>query len=324
MIVECGLQPQDDIMIGFTEKQEDYDWESGGGATCFKGNNLAMTFSYNILSENICGAAWYADIDAKGTRIIGNAFWNNVAGGIYNEYAVDDTIVIGNAFHKSPVTAAMCTRLSVVENYFFECGLCWFSREWWMLRDSYMFCRKNIFLNPTYGYLLNAGKPFTNEGFTSNVVDRDRIYAADGAALLSDSGADKTLKSIEDIRKDYGFEQHGDLRPYRGQAAEEVVRDMGGSIVTFRIPWGKHSHEARPMLSNADFECRWPAAPHSPPSARRPRSSGGWPTATTTTCCSTARSIRAASTSRDGRRRRWSAIATRATPSAAAGTWRRT
>ena len=155
----------------------------------------------------------------------------------------------------------MCMRFNVVENYFFQSGLAWCSREWWMLRDSYMFSRKNVFNNPTYGYLLNYGKPFTQEGFTNSISDFNRIYQAGDAVLLCDSGTEKNYRTLDEIRKVYGFEMHGEVKPYRGQTADEAIAPLGGSVVTFRVPWGKHSHEARPMLSNADFECRWPAGP---------------------------------------------------------------
>jgi hypothetical protein len=35
---------------------------------------------------------------------------------------------------------------------------------------------------------------------------------------------------------------------------------MGGSVVTFRIPWGKHNGDARPMLANAQVNTPWPGA----------------------------------------------------------------
>ena len=222
MIIECDVAPDEDVMIGFTPEQEDYNWESGCGPTCFKGNNLAMTFSYNIVSDNK-GTGWYADIDAKSCRILGNAFWDNGGGAIYNEYAVDDTTVIGNAFYRCGVAAAMCMRLNVVENYFFQSGLSWCSREWWMLRDSYMLSRKNVFNNPTYGYLLNYGKPFTQEGFANSISDFNRIYQAGDAVLLWDTGTEKNYRTLDEIRKVYGFETHGDVKPYRGQSADEAI-----------------------------------------------------------------------------------------------------
>jgi hypothetical protein len=266
LIVECGFPAEADIMIGNVSDPENYQGEAGMGPTCFKGNMLSMIFAYNILADNTSGAAWYADIDGKGTRIVGNAFWNNTGGGIYNEYGIDDSLIIGNAFHKSPLTSAMCTRLTVTENYFFEAGTAWYSRDWWMFRDSYMTLRKNAFLNPTYGYLLNCGNgaggiTLSQRGFANCWVDFNRIWAASEAVLLNDNGAGKTYRAFEDIRKDYGFELHGEIKPYSNVTPEQAVAAMGGSLVTFRIPWGKRSGEARPMLGNADFECRWPAAP---------------------------------------------------------------
>ena len=41
---------------------------------------------------------------------------------------------------------------------------------------------------------------------------------------------------------------------------ESVAKEMGGSVVTYRVPWGKHSGEARPMLANSQIDARWPAA----------------------------------------------------------------
>ena len=34
---------------------------------------------------------------------------------------------------------------------------------------------------------------------------------------------------------------------------------MGGSAVTFRVPWGEKSHLARPMLSDAGINGKWPS-----------------------------------------------------------------
>ena len=34
---------------------------------------------------------------------------------------------------------------------------------------------------------------------------------------------------------------------------------LGGSVVTFRVPWGPNSHLARPMLSDAGINGKWPS-----------------------------------------------------------------
>ena len=35
---------------------------------------------------------------------------------------------------------------------------------------------------------------------------------------------------------------------------------MGGSTVTYRVPWGPNTHLARPMPSDAEINGKWPAA----------------------------------------------------------------
>ena len=102
-----------------------------------------------------------------------------------------------------------------------------------------------------------------------------------GAVLIDSYGSAVKKTSIEAVRKDLHWEEHGEILPLpRGvnatsgavhwqehgevlprdrQAAAEAVAAMGGSRVTFRVPWGRHSKEARPMLSYA--EGRWPSLP---------------------------------------------------------------
>ena len=79
--------------------------------------------------------------------------------------------------------------------------------------------------------------------------------------LINDGGAARQVKSIEDIRKIYGLELHGEVKPYDPKNNDLTPEAMGGSTVTYRIPWGKRTHEARPMLSDAGVECCFPAAP---------------------------------------------------------------
>jgi hypothetical protein len=130
--------------------------EPGLGPTSFKGENLGQVFSDNIVADNT-GTGWYADIGAKGCRIIGNAFWNNTGGSIYNEAAVDDSLIIGNYFHKNGMSSSCCVRMSVVDNFFDECGVVWHNRDWIGLRSSYMVLRGNAFFKPSGGYLADFG-----------------------------------------------------------------------------------------------------------------------------------------------------------------------
>jgi len=259
LIVECGQSAEEDI------SQVGAKYPEGGGPTVFKGNNLAMMFQYNIVAENRCGAGWYADIDTKSCRIIGNAFWNNPGGAIYNEYAVDDTLVMGNYFYQNDCVSAMCMRLNIVDNFFDQCAVTWHIREWWPMRNGYMFMRGNAFQNPPAGYLSNYGagwgrNPYP-EGFANCIVDFNRIRLAPDTVLLTDGGEAKKYKTIEEVRAAFGWELHGECEPYDAATGDLTPEAMGGSTVTFRIPWGKRSYEARPMLANADIETRWPAAP---------------------------------------------------------------
>jgi hypothetical protein len=259
LMVECGQSAEEDV------SQIGAKYPEGGGPTVFKGNNLAMMFQYNTVSENRCGAGWYADIDAKSCRIIGNAFWNNPGAGIYNEYAVDDTMVMGNYFFQNACTSAMCMRLNIVDNFFDDAGVVWHIREWWPLRNGYMFMRGNAFVNPPSGYLSNYGAGWGQnaypEGFTNCMVDFNKVRLGKDVALLNDGGDAKKYKAIEDVRAKFGWELHGECKPYDKAGNDLTPESMGGSTVTYRIPWGKRSYEARPMLANADMEDRWPAAP---------------------------------------------------------------
>ena len=73
--------------------------------------------------------------------------------------------------------------------------------------------------------------------------------------------AGKKLHSIEEIRKTYGWEIHGEGRVYDPQKNDLTPEFLGASTVTFRLPWGPKSHLARPMLSDAHINGKWPAAP---------------------------------------------------------------
>ena len=107
-----------------------------------------MVFAYNIVADCRGGAGWYADIDAKSCRIIGNAFWNLSGDGIYNEAGVDNTLVIGNYFYKCGASSSACRRLNIVDNFFEEGRVVWHSRDWGLDRYSYMLLRGNAFFNP--------------------------------------------------------------------------------------------------------------------------------------------------------------------------------
>ena len=275
LIVECGMRAEDDIRNDGTEA------EPGFGPTNFKGANLGMVFAYNILADCVGGPGWYADMQARSCRIIGNAFWNS--GGIYNEASVNDSLIIGNYFYQDGLASCSCVRLNVVDNFFYEGGVTWHCRDEWSVRNSYMLLRGNGFYNPKYGYLANFGRGYGRapypESFTNCMVDYNRIWIAppkgDAVAgsktlLINDGAGGKKYSNLEEIRQKFSWERHGEVLPSANQTAAQAVEAMGGSVATFRVPWG-NAGEARPMLSAADTEFRWPAVADGDPTPCMPQ-----------------------------------------------------
>ena len=103
IIVECGLRAENDILVVDIPSAA----VEGGGAHGFKGTMMGQNFLYNIVSDND-GAGWYADCsDSQSSRIVGNAFWDNLGGGIYNEACVADTIAQGNLFYRNGASSSV-------------------------------------------------------------------------------------------------------------------------------------------------------------------------------------------------------------------------
>ena len=261
LIVECSLLPEDDIFCAIIPG---YGAE-GGGPFVFKGSMQGLLFIHNILSDNLGG--WWADCSgSQSSRIIGNAFWDNAGGGIYNEAYVNDTITQGNVFYRNGIGSSVATRWNIVENLFVEGGIFWNNLDLNPLRDGYMLLRKNAFINPPPGGYLTGcasgwGQYAWPEVFRDCIVDRNRIWAAKDTVLINDGGV-KKCKTLAEVRKEYQWELHGEVKPYDKQkdTVQSVVKAMGGSVVTFRVPWGKHRGDARPMLANAQINTSWPGA----------------------------------------------------------------
>jgi hypothetical protein len=263
IIVECGQDAKDDIIIVDIPTA----MVEGSSPTVFKGTMMGMNFLYNIVSDNN-GAGWYADCsDSQSSRIVGNAFWDNAGGGIYNEASVADTIAQGNMFYRNGVSSSVCARWNVIDNLFFEGGVIWHNQDINPVRDTYNLLRGNAFINPKYGYLSDFsagwGQTASPQCFRGCMVDHNRFWTTPDTMLINDGGEGKKYKSLDDVRKEFGWEIHGKIQPYDKDkdTVESVVESMGGSIVTFRIPWGKHSGEARPMLANTHVRATWPGAP---------------------------------------------------------------
>jgi hypothetical protein len=236
-----------------------------------------MIFADNIISDEYGPSpGWYADCSGtQGCRIIGNAFWNGAW--IYNEYNVNDTFIQGNVFYRSDIVSRACTRLHVVENLFYESGrgsqgVQWSQHDSGSFRYGYMLLRKNAFVCPEasgMGYLYDCnahhGESDYPEAFRQCMVDYSRVWAPEGAVLINNEGEGKKYTSLAEIRKELGWEMHGQVLPYEKvkSTPQAAARAMGGDVVTFRIPWGKYSAEARPMLSDPTMEGVWPVLPFS-------------------------------------------------------------
>jgi hypothetical protein len=261
LLVECGLAPEDDFLIvdipGCVPE--------GYGPTVFKGNNLSMMFYDNTVSDTFNGAGWYADCaNVEGCRIVGNAFWDNPGGGIYNEALANDTMTQGNLFYRNGATSSVATRWNIIENLFYESGVAWCNLDLFPQRGGYMLLRRNAFVCPTSPYLQHFGTAWGQtaypEVFRQCMVDWNRVWANQGTTLIVDGGTGTKYNALAGIRKEFGWEIHGEVKPYNHETVEQAAAAMGGSVVTYRVPWGRHAGEARPMLANADLQGVWPAA----------------------------------------------------------------
>jgi hypothetical protein len=260
LIVDCSLKAEDDIL----PLDIPGCMPEGYGPTCFKGNMLSMLFIHNTMSENP-GGGWYADCPGvQSSRVIGNAFWDNPGGGIYNEAMVNDSVTQGNVFYRNGVGSSVATRWNLIENLFFEGGIFWNNLDLIPMRDGYMLLRRNAFVNPPNGYLGGWASGWGDyawpEVFRNAIVDRNRIWLAKGAPLIHDGA--KKYSTLDEVRKEFQWELHGEALPYQKErdTVESAAKAMGGSVATYRIPWGEHRGEARPMLASARGSCPWPGA----------------------------------------------------------------
>jgi hypothetical protein len=260
LIVDCSLDAKDDILpLDVANSMIE-----GYPPTCFKGDMLSMLFIHNIMSDNP-SYGWYADCpNAQSARLIGNAFWDNTGPGILNEAFVNDSVAQGNVLYRNDAASSVATRWNLIDNLFFEGGIAWNNLDNNPLRDGYMLLRRNAFINPRNGYLSGFASGYGQyawpEVFRNCVVDRNRVWLAKDSWLIYDGA--KKYKTLDEIRKEFQWELHGEVLPYQKDkdTVEAVARAMGGNVVTFRIPWGKHSGEARPMLASVRGNCPWPGA----------------------------------------------------------------
>jgi hypothetical protein len=170
----------------------------------------------------------------------------------------------GNVFDRNGIGSSVATRWNIIDNLFFEGGIFWNNMDINPMRDGYMLLRRNAFVNPRNGYLTGFASGWAQyawpEVFRNCIVDRNRIWLAKDAPLINDGA--KKYQTLDEVRKEFKWELNGEVLPYDKEkdTVAAAAQAMGGSVVTFRIPWGQHSGEARPMLASRGGSCRWPGA----------------------------------------------------------------
>ena len=260
MMIQCGQDPHEDI-----DSRVNNDGE-GGGPVSFKGGpRTGGLFRYNIVADSTAGIWW--DCGGTGLHIIGNAFWSNRAGsGIYNEWGVNDTLVIGNYFYRTAMSSSWSTRMTVTDNFFDNVrggGVNWANRDPWPLRFSFMTLRRNAFTGIHMAYIggENRGQDgLWPEAFPGAMVDLNRVRLNPDASVVM-HGATTRIKKLEELQNKFGWDLHGEVKKCEPKDNDLMPESMGGSTVTFRLPWGPRAHLARPMLADARIDGRWPAVP---------------------------------------------------------------
>ena len=260
MMIQCGQDPHEDI-----DSRVNNDGE-GGGPVSFKGGpRTGGIFRYNIVADSTAGIWW--DCGGTGLRIIGNAFWSNRSGtGIYNEWGINDSLIIGNYFYRTSMGSSWSTRMTVADNFFDNVrggGVSWANRDPWPLRHSFMTLRGNAFTGIHMAYIggENCGQDgLWPEGFRTAFVDFNRVRLNPNASVVM-HGTTTRIKTIEELRQKFGWDLHGEVKKCDPKDNDLTPETMGGSTVTFRLPWGPRAHLARPMLADAKIDGRWPAVP---------------------------------------------------------------
>jgi hypothetical protein len=269
LFVQCGMDIMEDIDNRLMNCRE------GGGVLRFTGGPaIAGIIRYNIIAD--CKGSIWHDCAGGGLRIIGNALWSNAHGnGVYNEFGVMDTLIMGNYFYHTSVASSYSARMTVADNFFDKGGLSWHNRDPWQLRNSFMTACGNAFTAVHMGYLGGADHGTLGLDplcYSRAFVDHNRVRVLPNDYTLFRNEKD-FCRTLEDIQQKYGWDLHGELKTsgqvYGTEISQEEVdavdpdltpESMGGSSVTFRVPWGRRAHLARPMLSDNQIAGVWPAA----------------------------------------------------------------
>jgi hypothetical protein len=253
LVVECGADWKDIIAC----RRGNFTGESFSSVES-KGGRL-HTFRYNILADNLSGL--WCDCHQVGARVIGNAFWDNHGSGFYNEYGANDTLCIGNYFLNNSLTSSWCTRLSVLDNFFQSCSVAWCNHDRWPMVNSFMTLRGNAMVDLPQPYLMHVGPGWGPTQFPQNfrncLVDFNHARIRPGVPMIDD--ANNKVRTLDEVRSKYGWEIHGDIGAYDKEKNDLTPESLGGSMVTFRVPWSPNSHLARPMLSDAGINGKFPS-----------------------------------------------------------------
>jgi len=238
------------------------DYHEGSGGIMFKGIGYGITFRHNFCDE----VGFWPDGNGTGTRLYGNAFHDHFGYAIYNEYADDDTLIIGNYMGNCQAGAASsyCSRMSVIDNFIEGpgYGVILHNRDKWQLRDSFMVIRGNAIVGsplPISGY--GGGYENAPEGWSNCLVDFNHYrFKADGGSMLDFDGQVR-CKTLDDLRRTLGWELHGEAKPYDPDHNDLTPESLGGGTVTVRVPVGENGWKSRAMLADPSINGKWPAVP---------------------------------------------------------------
>ena len=236
------------------------NYHEGSGGIMFKGIGYGITFRYNFCDES----GFWPDGNGTGTRLYGNAFHDNSGYGIYNEYADDDTLIIGNymANTQAGVASSYCSRLTVLDNFIIGPGngIIFHNRDKCQMRDSFMTIRGNAIVGsplPLSGYGANFDK--FPQGWTNCLVDFNHYRYKEEGGMILDLNGKLRCKTIEEERKTLGWDIHGDAKFYDAKNNDLTPESLGGGTVSVRTPIG-NGWKSREMLSDPSINCKWPAA----------------------------------------------------------------
>jgi hypothetical protein len=230
---------------------------------CFKGTGYGMTFRYNFYDA--CG--WWGDGSGTGTRLYGNAFHDSGGYAIYNEYAIDDTLIIGNYMGNTQagVASSYCSRMSVLDNYISGpgSGVILHNRGMYPMKHSFMTVRGNAIVGSSLGLSgYGASYDFGPQGWDQCLVDYNKYRIKGDQGMLLDLDGKIRCAKLEEMQKKQGWEIHGEAKPFDEKNNDLTPESLGGGTVTVRLPVGENGWKAREMLSDPGLNNKFPAAAH--------------------------------------------------------------